>query len=72
MNKSFIKIVTIIYSVDIINDSACVVHAKGVAVNNDELQISRFNCVMLLMCIMFVCNYVPYDCVCLLIRCFVF
>ena len=45
-------IVTVIYSVDIINDSACVVHAKGVVVNNGELQISRFNCVML--CIYYV------------------
>ena len=36
-------IVTIIYSVDIINDSACVVYGTGVAVNNGELQISRFN-----------------------------
>ena len=47
----------IICSVNIINVSACVVHAKGVAVNNGELQISRFNCLCYVY-IMFKCNYV--------------
>ena len=50
-------VVTVIYSVDIINDSACVVHAIGVAVNNGELQISRFD-VLCYVFIMFKCNYV--------------
>ena len=51
-------IVTVIYSVDIINDSACVVHAKGVVVNFGELQISRFNVLCYVYNIMFKCTYV--------------
>ena len=41
-----------IYSVNIINVSACVVRAIGVVTNTGELHVSRFNCVML--CIYYV------------------
>ena len=51
-------VVTVIYFVDIINDSACVVHAKGVAVNFGELQIFRFNVLCYVYNIMFKCTYV--------------
>ena len=51
-------VVTVIYFVDIINDSACVVHAKSVAVNFGELQIFRFIVLCYVYNIMFKCTYV--------------